>query len=305
VRCRSRSRVQHFALQVGQRFPHYPLEEGMVRHLERMQVHANELRVVVEHLLEVGHQPPLVHAVARESAAEMVVHAALGHLPQRVQHHLQRRRPVVLTARASRIRQQELQVRRARKLRRTSEPAPSLVKRLREELNGLLRRIGSDVRLPGYATCRHLQVLRDPLRRSHDLLPFVGPRVVDRLQQPRKPRASMPVGRREVRPRIERPPVRRAEHRHRPPTLARERLHRRHVDAVDVRPLLAVDLHVHEPAVHQHRRCGVLERFVRHDVAPVARAVADRQQYRLVLVPRFRQRLRPPRIPIHRVIGVL
>ncbi|HEY4748132.1 MAG TPA: hypothetical protein VIH38_11215 [Steroidobacteraceae bacterium] len=38
-----------------------------------------ELGVVVEHLLEMRHQPALVDRIAREAAAEVIVDAALRH----------------------------------------------------------------------------------------------------------------------------------------------------------------------------------------------------------------------------------
>ncbi len=44
---------------------------------------------------------------------------------------------------------------------------------------------------------------------------------------------------------------------------------------------------------------------MRHDVAPVARRVADRQQHRPVLGARPGERLLAPRVPVHRVVGVL
>ena len=53
------------------------------------------------------------------------------------------------------------------------------------------------------------------------------------------------------------------------------------VDAVDVRPLLAIHLDVHELLVHELRGGFVFERFVCHDVAPVARGISDREQDRL------------------------
>ena len=58
-------------------------------------------------------------------------------------------------------------------------------------------------------------------------------------------------------------------------------MQRRHVDLVDVGPLLAVDLDVDEQLVHHARGGVVLEALVRHDVAPVAGRVADREQDRL------------------------
>ena len=98
----------------------------------------------------------------------------------------------------------------------------------------------------------------------------------------------------------------RQEHRQRPAAgAAREQRVRRLVDLVEVRPLLAVDLDVDEELVHHRGDRRVLERLVRHHVAPVAGRVADRQQHRLVLAPRALQRLGAPRIPVDRVVGVL
>ena len=49
-----------------------------------------ELRLIVEHFLEVRDVPELIHRVAVEAAAEMIVHAAVGHLAQREQRHAER-----------------------------------------------------------------------------------------------------------------------------------------------------------------------------------------------------------------------
>src|SRR5207244_1511264 len=51
--------------------------------LVRLGVERQQLRVVVEHLLEVRHQPPLVHRVPVEPAAQLVVHTAARHPLQR------------------------------------------------------------------------------------------------------------------------------------------------------------------------------------------------------------------------------
>ena len=63
------------------------------------------------------------------------------------------------------------------------------------------------------------------------------------------------------------------EARHRPPALAGQGGRRGHVHGVDVGPLLAVDLHGHEAGVDDLGHGLVLERLVRHDVAPVARGI--------------------------------
>jgi hypothetical protein len=82
-------------------------------------------------------------------------------------------------------------------------------------------------------------------------------------------------------------------------------MQRRHVERVDVRPFLAIDLHVDEQIVHLRRDRRVLERLVRHDMAPVTGGIADRQQDRPVAALRLRQRLRPPGPPVDGVAGVL
>ncbi len=48
--------------------------------LKAVQVVAQQLGVVVEHLLEVRNAPALVHAVAMKAAGELVVDAAAGHV---------------------------------------------------------------------------------------------------------------------------------------------------------------------------------------------------------------------------------
>ena len=111
---------------------------------------------------------------------------------------------------------------------------------------------------------------------------------------------------REVGSAEERRPVRREKQGERPAAGAlREHLVGRLVDVIEVRPLLAVDLHVDEKPVHHRRDFRVLEALARHDVAPMARGVADREQDRLVLGAGARERFLAPRIPVHRVGGVL
>ena len=103
----------------------------------------------------------------------------------------------------------------------------------------------------------------------------------------------------------ERPPVGSEEARHRPAALTGQRDGGVHVDRVEVGPLLAVDLDVHEAVVHRGGDLIVLERLVGHHVAPVARRVPDRQQDRHVTRSRLGQRLGRPLLPVHRVVGVL
>ena len=110
---------------------------------------------------------------------------------------------------------------------------------------------------------------------------------------------------REVGAGVERHAVGREEGVQRPAAVAGHGLHGVHVDGVDVRALLAVDLDRHEVLVHQLRHRGVLERLALHHVAPVAGRVADRDEQRLLLVARAGQRLLAPRVPVDGVVLVL
>src|SRR4029077_9642921 len=56
---------------------------------------------------------------------------------------------------------------------------------------------------------------------------------------------------------------------------------------------------------HDARRQRILERLTLHHVAPVARCIADREEDRLVLLPRALERLVVPGMPVDRVVRVL
>ena len=72
----------------------------------------------------------------------------------------------------------------------------------------------------------------------------------------------------------------------------------RHVDVVHVGALLAVHLDRDEVVVQEARDLLVLERLALHDVAPVARRVADGEKDGLFLPPRLLERLVSPRVPV-------
>ena len=99
-----------------------------------VEVHARELGVVVEHLLEVRHQPVGVGRVAMEAAAELVVDPAVGHRVERPPRD--RERPRV--AGRDRAPQQVLDRHRLRELRRA---APAAVARV--ELRARARRVAA------------------------------------------------------------------------------------------------------------------------------------------------------------------
>ena len=110
---------------------------------------------------------------------------------------------------------------------------------------------------------------------------------------------------REVRAGKKREPVRGGEDAHRPAAAPGGSLHRLHVDRVEVRPLFPVDLHAHEMPVHHIRRRRVREGLVAHDVAPVARGIADRDEKWPVQLLRAGEGLVAPRVPVDGIAGVL
>ncbi|MBB4651535.1 hypothetical protein GGQ99_003302 [Aminobacter niigataensis] len=103
--------------------------------------------------------------------------------------------------------------------------------------------------------------------------------------------ARTPVARltRKIGPAPERLGVRREKHRQRPASLLAHAGERCHVYLVDVGPLLAVDLDVNEEPVHDLSNFGILEAFVRHDMAPMAGGITDGEQDGPVQLHGFRQ----------------
>ena len=91
----------------------------------------------------------------------------------------------------------------------------------------------------------------------------------------------------------------------RPAAAARHHLNGAHIDLVEVRPFLPVDLDVDEVLVHHLRDGGVLEGLVLHNVAPVTGRISDAQEDQLIFFRRAIQCLGPPGIPIHRIVSVL
>ena len=105
-------RPAHLAQGPLQRVHAHPAQLLLAGGLPGVQVGAGQQRVVVEHLLEVGHGPGVVDAVAVKAAAELVVDPAAGHRPQCLERD-----------RCAPPQQQELQQRGLGELRRAPEAA--------------------------------------------------------------------------------------------------------------------------------------------------------------------------------------
>ena len=130
---------RHVAQDVVQGRPREP--SGKLAHggPAGVQRAGGDLRLVVEHLLEMGDEPFRIDGVAVETAADMVVDPAAGHRPDRPGDH-----PRGLDARLAcepldcRAAKEEREVRGTGELRRPAKPAEPRVKGLRVVLVGLL-----------------------------------------------------------------------------------------------------------------------------------------------------------------------
>ena len=108
-----------------------------------------------------------------------------------------------------------------------------------------------------------------------ELLTAIAPGLVDRSTQVDESRCPATALLREIRPSEKWSAVWEGPHGERPATVASHGLHGRHVDRIDVGVLLAIDLDVDKEIGHHLAGVVVFEAFVGHDVAPMARRVAD------------------------------
>ena len=138
-----------------------------------------------------------------------------------------------------------------------------------------------------------------------DLVPLFSPDLGQLWYQLGQARPSEPALLREVGAREERTLVGGHDDGQGPTPGAGHHLTDRHVDAVDVGPLLPVHLDVDEGVVHHLGHHRVLEGLVGHHVAPVARGVSDGQEDGLVLATGSLEGLLSPGVPIDRVVRML
>ena len=84
-----------------------------------------------------------------------------------------------------------------------------------------------------------------------------------------------------------------------------QKLHRRHVDLIEIGALLAIDFDADEMFVEYLADLGILEAFMFHDVAPVARRVTNAQEDRAVELLGFAQRFFAPGMPVYGIVRML
>ncbi len=189
----------------------------------------------------------------------MVVDAARCHRLEGVLDDAEGRGPGV----AEVMSQEQIQQQGLGELRGGAESAVTRVEHRTETFGRLAAQLVSGLRRPGGGGRRFWwsQPARhgasEGLRLAYDVLTARGPGIDDGLEHLTERRHPMAGTVGEVRPGQEREPLRGGEHAHGPSATTGSGLYGLHVDGVDVRPLLPVDLHAHEMPVHHLGRRGV------------------------------------------------
>ena len=259
-----------------------------------------ELGVVVEHLLEMRHEPALVDRIARETAAEMIVNPALADM---VQSDIDGGE-ITGFAGAQAGAPQKLEQSRLREFWRAARAAIRRIDHAAELTRGIVE-FGHADRDGAGLPCGRGERVHQRRAVVLDLLWLLAEQPCDLTQHVDEGRFAIARGIRKIGAAPDRFAGGREEHGERPAALLAEMMQRGHVYLIDVGAFLAIDFDVDEQLVH-HRRGGVvLEAFVRHHVAPVTGRIADRKQDRFIVTLRLRQRVGSPRPPLHGVVLVL
>src|SRR5579872_6047636 len=247
------------------------------------------------------HEPALIYRIAVKAAAQLIVHAAFGHLAERDRHHVE----CFLVARAGIVAQQEIMHRRARKFWRAAEPAQLRIEHPAECMKGMIcySRIkrgiaGGDSRLP-------LKLAENLIAGFDNTVAVLSPGARDMFEYRAESRPVVPIVRREISAAEKRFSIRRKPDRHRPAAAPGCGLHEHHIDTIHVGTFLPVDFDRDEGAVQQVGDFFGLERLALHYVTPVARGVANGEENWLVLASGFFKRFLTPGKPVHRIVGVL
>ena len=301
VGCReAAARHDHVALDPPDCFVDAGLQPVGLRFLPDLGHQLDQERVVVEHLLEMRHEPALIDRIAREAAANMVVDAALANMQKRVLHLLDAGDEAVAEAGFP----EEVEDGCVREFGCAAKASIGRVDGA-DELAGdgaelLLGKLGRGAvveprRQPGFEEGR---VLLDGLL-------FVGVDARDVLKHLLEARAAVAWLRREVGAAEKWHAVWQEEHGQGPAALLAKLLQRGHIERIDIGPFLAVDLDVHEQLVHQRRGVRILKALMRHYMTPMASCITHREQHGPVEPLRLRERLLAPGPPMHGVVLVL
>ena len=236
-----------------------------------------------------------------KAAPQLIVHSAAGHPLEREGDHVQQ---AVVPPPVPYV-QQQPQVHGVRKLGRVAKTTVRRVERTRQRLRRPIQQLDRLRALARRRSGGGLQMRGQRVGLLERLPAPVLPGVGHGRQHLAETRHAHPRLGRPVRATVKRLQIGRQEYRHRPAAAPRHQLHGVHVDLIQVRPLLAIDLDAHEVLVHQPRDVWILEAFVLHHVTPVTGRVADRQKNGPLVRAGQLERRGVPRMPIHRIACVL
>ena len=257
--------------------------------------------LVVEHFLEVGDKPAVIDGIAVKTAAEVVVHAAFGHLAEGEGGHFER----FGVLREGVIAQEEVEDDGPGELGGGAEAAEFGIEGTAEVVEGGFEGVGvQDARI-GADFGGAGDFGDDGFAGSEDLVAFGEPGLIDLLEDGGKAGTAIAGVGGEIGAAEEGFQVGSEPDGHGPPAGPGGGLDEGHVDAVHVGAFLAVDLDGDEVAVEQGADGLVFERFSLHDVAPVAGGVADGEEDGLVFRAGFGESLLAPGVPIDGIVGVL
>ena len=290
----------HLALEPADRFGDALRVERIASFLPDQGQQACQVGIIVKHLLEMRREPARIGRIARKAAAEMVVDAALRDRCQRADDGL----TIGLAAGALPGAPQQFEDAALREFRRVADAAVQRVDLAQQALGDLVEEFRRDA-LAGLRLLEALQRLAQGDDVLHDVVAVLLVGRADRVQDLRKARAAPARLGRVIGAAPEGLALGGEEHRQRPAALLAHQRQRVLIDRVEVGALLAIDLDVDEPLVHLRRDRRFLEAFMRHDMAPVAGGIADRQQNGLVFGLGGGERVGSPCLPLHRIILVL
>ncbi len=214
-----------------------------------------DLRVVVQHLLEMRHEPHGVGGIAGVAAAQMIIDAAGVHrLEERASGIAEPR-----VAATEHLVPEEAEDRRVGEFRRTADAA---VLGIDGADQGVADpgQVGGRQRIPGGGRGELGQMGGERGGVFGQIAAAGPPGVGDALENLPERRASPARRGRPVGAAVHRPSVGIEEHGQRPAALFAHGVQGAHIDVVDVRTLFAIDFHIDEQTVHPLGYLDVLER---------------------------------------------
>ena len=240
-----------------------------------------------------------VGRVTREATADVVKYAAFPHLYKSFFCHFLCSFIAINLC----VIHQEHQLVRNRELRCRAESTVNTIIALAEHLSGSFNYVTIDfICFDRFCIFQHIGYI---FRRLNELFTFCIPLHYDRIEYIAEAWHTKARGGRKVSSCKKRLFVPRHKNTHRPAATAGKSLTYRHIHAVNVGTLFAVNFYRNEVFIQQFSCFGILKALMCHNMTPMAGAVTDTQENRLILRLCPFKCLAAPRIPVNRIVCVL